>query len=136
MSWIAPVNGGAYFGYTGPGYTEEFWILDVEGSRLGSRPNGRPRCPLRSSPSRAPSSTPCVSSRDGVGPLGLTDIERRLGLVLSGAETNEKGKRNPGFCLMGLGLIEDEAIPVSTAARVSTKGDRVEPCLVTRDLEV
>ena len=33
-SWIAPLNGGAYRGYTGSGYTEEFWILDVEGSRL------------------------------------------------------------------------------------------------------
>lgn len=33
-SWIAPLNGGAYYGYTGPGYAEEFWILDVEGSRL------------------------------------------------------------------------------------------------------
>ena len=33
-SWIAPLNGGAYRGYTGPGYIEEFWILDVEGSRL------------------------------------------------------------------------------------------------------
>jgi hypothetical protein len=34
MSWIAPLNDGGYFGYTGPGDTEEFWILDVEGSRL------------------------------------------------------------------------------------------------------
>lgn len=34
MSWIAPLHGGPYYGYTGPGYTEEFWILDVEGSRL------------------------------------------------------------------------------------------------------
>ncbi|MFN8234433.1 MAG: hypothetical protein U0V56_13540 [Actinomycetota bacterium] len=37
-SWIAPVDGagldGAFGGYTGPGYTEEFWILDVEGTRL------------------------------------------------------------------------------------------------------
>jgi hypothetical protein len=33
-SWIAPLNGGAFYGYTGPGYTEEFWILDVEGNRL------------------------------------------------------------------------------------------------------
>jgi hypothetical protein len=24
----------AFYGYTGPGYTEEFWILDVEGIRL------------------------------------------------------------------------------------------------------
>jgi hypothetical protein len=47
-----------------------------------------------------------------------------------------KGRRNPGFCLMGLGVIEDEPVPVSTAGRASTKGDRVEPCLVTLDLEV
>ena len=26
--------GDAYYGYTGPGYVEEFWILDVEGTRL------------------------------------------------------------------------------------------------------
>jgi hypothetical protein len=37
-SWMSP-NGGppgdnAFFGYSGPGYTEEFWILDVEGTRL------------------------------------------------------------------------------------------------------
>ena len=37
-SWIAPIDtaepGDAYYGYTGPGYREEFWILDVEGTRL------------------------------------------------------------------------------------------------------
>jgi hypothetical protein len=37
-SWIAPMDtaeaGDAFYGYTGPGYTEEFWILDVEGTRL------------------------------------------------------------------------------------------------------
>lgn len=32
-SWISPAW-GPYFGYTGPGYSEEFWILDVEGTRL------------------------------------------------------------------------------------------------------
>lgn len=32
-SWIAPPY-GAFYGYTGPGYTEEFWILDVDGSRV------------------------------------------------------------------------------------------------------
>jgi hypothetical protein len=26
--------GDAYYGYTGPGFGEEFWILDVEGTRL------------------------------------------------------------------------------------------------------
>lgn len=36
-SWVAPFDttpGDAFYGYTGPGYTEEFWILDVEGARL------------------------------------------------------------------------------------------------------
>jgi hypothetical protein len=33
-SWIAPVNEVAFSGYDGPGQTEEFWILDVEGTRL------------------------------------------------------------------------------------------------------
>ena len=38
-SWVAPLSfdraqGDAFYGYTGPGYTEEFWILDVEGTRL------------------------------------------------------------------------------------------------------
>jgi len=36
-SWVAPFDtepGDAFYGYTGPGYTEEFWILDVEGIRL------------------------------------------------------------------------------------------------------
>jgi hypothetical protein len=38
MSWVAFIDtaepGDAFYGYTGPGYTEEFWILDVEGTRL------------------------------------------------------------------------------------------------------
>jgi len=36
-SWVAPFDttpGDAFYGYTDPGYTEEFWILDVEGTRL------------------------------------------------------------------------------------------------------
>lgn len=33
-SWISPLNGGSFSGYDGPGQTEEFWILDVEGTRL------------------------------------------------------------------------------------------------------
>jgi hypothetical protein len=37
-SWVAPMDtaeaGDAFYGYTGPGYSEEFWILDVEGTRL------------------------------------------------------------------------------------------------------
>ena len=37
-SWVAPIDtaeeGDAFYGYSGPGYSEEFWILDVEGTRL------------------------------------------------------------------------------------------------------
>jgi len=37
-SWVTPMDtaeaGDAYYGYTGPGYREEFWILDVKGTRL------------------------------------------------------------------------------------------------------
>jgi hypothetical protein len=37
-SWVAAIDAGeegdAFYGYTGPGYHEEFWILDVEGTRL------------------------------------------------------------------------------------------------------
>lgn len=37
-SWVAAIDtgeeGDAFYGYTGPGFTEEFWILDVEGTRL------------------------------------------------------------------------------------------------------
>ena len=37
-SWVAPFDleepGDAYYGYSGPGYVEEFWILDVGGTRL------------------------------------------------------------------------------------------------------
>ena len=35
-SWVAFVNaaepGDAFYGYTGPGYREEFWIIDVDGT--------------------------------------------------------------------------------------------------------
>ena len=37
-SWVAFIDtaepGDAFYGYSGPGYGEEFWILDVEGTRL------------------------------------------------------------------------------------------------------
>lgn len=33
-SWKAPNISDAFYGYFGPGQVEEFWILDVEGSRL------------------------------------------------------------------------------------------------------
>jgi hypothetical protein len=46
MSWIAPYLTYAFYGYTAPGATEEFWILDVEGTRLvisAVRSPGSPR---------------------------------------------------------------------------------------------
>jgi hypothetical protein len=48
-SWVAAIDtepGDAFYGYTGPDYTEEFWILDVEGTRLviaAERSPGSPR---------------------------------------------------------------------------------------------
>jgi hypothetical protein len=37
-SWVAAIDadspGDAFYGYTGPGYVEELWVLDVEGTRL------------------------------------------------------------------------------------------------------
>jgi hypothetical protein len=36
-SWVAAMDttpGDAFYGYSGPGFTEEFWILDVDGTRL------------------------------------------------------------------------------------------------------
>jgi hypothetical protein len=49
-SWVAAIDAGepgdAFYGYTGPGYVEEFWILDVEGTRLmiaAGRSAGSPR---------------------------------------------------------------------------------------------
>jgi hypothetical protein len=46
MSWIAPHLAYAFYGYAAPGHTEEFWILDVEGTRLmiaAERSPGSPR---------------------------------------------------------------------------------------------
>jgi hypothetical protein len=45
-SWIAPPY-GAFYGYTGPGHTEEFWILDVEGSRLVIATDRSPDSPAK-----------------------------------------------------------------------------------------
>ena len=48
-SWVDPLSqpneGDAFYGYTGPGHTEEFWILDVEGSRLVIEANWSPGSP-------------------------------------------------------------------------------------------
>jgi hypothetical protein len=50
-SWVAFIDtaeeGDAFYGYSGPGYREEFWILDVEGTRLmiaaGRSPGSPPK---------------------------------------------------------------------------------------------
>jgi hypothetical protein len=44
-SWIAPWIGGGFFGYNAPGHTEEFWILDVDGTRLVIEANWSPSSP-------------------------------------------------------------------------------------------
>lgn len=47
-SWVAAIDtepGDAFYGYTGPGYVEEFWILDVDGTRLVIEANWSPASP-------------------------------------------------------------------------------------------
>ena len=49
-SWISPPNDGAFYGYGAPRNHEEFWILDVEGTRLmivALRSAGAPREDVR-----------------------------------------------------------------------------------------
>ena len=50
-SWVAAVDtepGDAFYGYNGePGRTEEFWILDVEGTRLMIEANWSPDSPRK-----------------------------------------------------------------------------------------
>ena len=49
-SWVAAIDtepGDAFYGYTGPGYTEEFWILDVDGTRLLIETNWSPASPRK-----------------------------------------------------------------------------------------
>ena len=48
-SWIAPeALGGAFYGYNAePGRTEEFWILDIEGTRLMIEANSSPASPRK-----------------------------------------------------------------------------------------
>jgi hypothetical protein len=46
QGWIGEPWFGAFYGYSSPGFTEEFWILDVEGTRLvivAERSPGSPR---------------------------------------------------------------------------------------------
>jgi hypothetical protein len=49
QSWIAPETlGGAFYGYNAePGRTEEFWILDIEGTRLMIEANWSPDSPRK-----------------------------------------------------------------------------------------
>jgi hypothetical protein len=44
-SWFSAADPEGFFGHTGPGYTEEFWILDVEGTRLVIVAHGSPKAP-------------------------------------------------------------------------------------------
>jgi hypothetical protein len=45
-SWIAPLLGGAFWGYNQEvGHNEEFWILDVDGTRLVIQANQSPDSP-------------------------------------------------------------------------------------------
>ena len=37
----------AFYGYSAPGHTEEFWILDIEGARLMIEANWSPDSPRR-----------------------------------------------------------------------------------------
>lgn len=42
-SWISANLGGSFWGYNGePGRTEDFWILDVDGTRLVIETNSSP----------------------------------------------------------------------------------------------
>jgi hypothetical protein len=41
-NWIAPILSFAFWGYTSPGQIEEYWILDVEGTRLMIAANRSP----------------------------------------------------------------------------------------------
>ena len=67
-SWVAAIDtrtGGRVLRLQRrPGCTEEFWILDVEGTRLMIEANGPLPRPPRTSPRCAPSSTPSGSSHD------------------------------------------------------------------------
>jgi hypothetical protein len=44
-SWIAPLLSYTFWGYTGEGHIEEFWILDVKGDRLVIQANWSPDSP-------------------------------------------------------------------------------------------
>jgi hypothetical protein len=45
-SWFSPLVGGSFWGYNPePGATEDFWILDVDGTRLVLETNSSPAAP-------------------------------------------------------------------------------------------
>ena len=46
-SWISTHNDGSFYGYEAPGHTEEFWILDVEGTRLVLVKDALPETPAQ-----------------------------------------------------------------------------------------
>ena len=49
-SWVAAIDttpGDAFYGYSEPGHTEEFWILDIEGTRLMIEANWSPASPRK-----------------------------------------------------------------------------------------
>ena len=49
-SWVAAIDtepGDAFYGYSEPGHTEDFWILDIEGIRLMIEANWSPDSPRK-----------------------------------------------------------------------------------------
>ena len=46
-SWISTNNEGSFSGYEAPGHTEEFWILDVQGTRLVLVKDASPNTPAQ-----------------------------------------------------------------------------------------
>jgi hypothetical protein len=50
-SWVGAIDaaeeGDAFYGYSAPGHTEEFWILDVDGTRLVIEANWSPNSPRK-----------------------------------------------------------------------------------------
>ncbi len=75
-SWVGFIYtaepGDAFYGYTGPGYREEFWVLDVEGTRLMIAAESSPRN-ARAGPRRAAGDgrvPPNGALRRGPGPPG------------------------------------------------------------------
>ena len=80
MSWVAAVDTeskNVFYGYTGPGFTEEFWILDVDRTRLMIAAERSLDSPPRTWRSCARSSTPSASSPDVEFAARRPDARRR-----------------------------------------------------------